>query len=359
MGDEPSRNHRDDRGDRHGDHSNERGSEHGSERNSDRAPRRQGDRRNERNLGQSAGHSSAKSERNSERGERNNGRRGEREGERTEGKFPSKDITPVLRGWDYEPGTINVRKVSGQDGHPKLQMRLDLGLLQMEMTGRPDGARPHGCESLLEYYEGRLADHRRRNGTELGFQISASECQSLREEAVMYYHRYLSLFVLEEFSGVVRDTARNLRVLDLCSRYAADEQDRLVLEQYRPYITMMNARAKASLLVKENRYGEALEVVEKGLSDIKDFFARFGQEEAYSDCNEVRVLKRFAKEIRRKVPVHPIDQLKRKLDKAVKKEAYEEAARLRDKILDLQRREEHEAAGEGTPGTAGSPKQTT
>src|ERR1700749_1851799 len=43
----------------------------------------------------------------------------------------SKDITPLLKGWDYEPGTINVRKVTGLDGTPKLQMRQDLGLLQM------------------------------------------------------------------------------------------------------------------------------------------------------------------------------------------------------------------------------------
>src|SRR5215207_7845539 len=124
-----------------------------------------------------------------------------------------KDIGQILRGWEYEPGTINVRRITGNDGSPKLQMRLDLGLLQMEMDGRPDGVRPHGCESLLEYFETKLAEHKRRYGTELGFEISGVQCQTLREEAVMYYHRYLSLFVLEEFPGVVRDTARNLRVL--------------------------------------------------------------------------------------------------------------------------------------------------
>src|SRR3954452_25376497 len=100
-----------------------------------------------------------------------------------EGKLPSKDITHVLKGWDYEPGTINVRKINGNDGAPKLQMRLDLGLLQMEMAGRPDGARPHGCESLLEYYEEQLTDHKRRNGTELGFHLTADQCAALREEA--------------------------------------------------------------------------------------------------------------------------------------------------------------------------------
>ena len=59
------------------------------------------------------------------------------EGGKTEGKASNKDIAPLLSGWDYEPGTINVRKINGADGSPKLQMRLDLGLLQMEMTAGP------------------------------------------------------------------------------------------------------------------------------------------------------------------------------------------------------------------------------
>ena len=120
----------------------------------------------------------------------------------SEGKAASKDITPTLRGWDYEPGTINVRKVTGIDGLPKLQMRLDLGLLQMEITGRPDGARPHGFESLLEFYEDQIAEYKRERGSDDGFHLTNAQCQSLREEAVMYYHRYLSLFVLGEFPGV-------------------------------------------------------------------------------------------------------------------------------------------------------------
>jgi len=251
---------------------------------------------------------------------------------REEASQASRDITPVLSGWDYEPGSINVRKVTGMDGHAKLQMRLDLGLLQMEISGRPDGRRPHGCESLLDYFESQLKEHETTNGTELGFHLTGEQCQSLREEAVMYYHRYLSLFVLEEFPAVVRDTARNLRVLDLCGKYATDEQDRLVLEQYRPYIIMMNARAAASIHFKVNNYTDALKTIETALKQIKSFFARFGQEEAYSHSNEVRVLKRFGKEIKKKIPADPMAKLQSALDKAIKTERYEEAAELRDRI---------------------------
>ena len=256
--------------------------------------------------------------------------------EKHEGKASgSKDISPVLRGWEYEPGVINVRKINGSDGLPKVQMRLDLGLLQMEMSGRPDGVRQHGHESLLEYFESLLADHRRRHGTELGFHLSSEQCASLRDEAVMYYQRYLSLFVLEEFGGVVRDTARNLRVLDLCGKYAEDENDRLVLEQFRPYIVMMNARARASILFTDKKYAQALAKVEEGLSQIREFFTQFGQEEAYAESNEVHALKRLAREIRKKLPVSPATKLQRRLERAVKEERYEEAAKLRDKLASM------------------------
>lgn len=246
------------------------------------------------------------------------------------------DISPILSQWEYEPGTITVRRIIGVDGKPKLQMRVELGLLQMEETGRPDGLRPNGFESLLEFHENRLADYKKRHGgTPQGFGLKPDECQRLREEAAMYYQRYLSFFVLGDFPAVVRDTTRNLRVLDLCSQYALDEQDRLILEQYRPYILMMRTRADASILVNEQKYHQALDAIKQGLSDIRAFFERFGQPDAFDQCEEVKVLKRFAREIRRKMPVGPVERLQRKLKRAVAQEHYEQAAVLRDQIAAL------------------------
>jgi protein-arginine kinase activator protein McsA len=54
----------------------------------------------------------------------------------------------------------------------------------------------------------------------------------------------------------------------------------------------------------------------------------------------VKVLKRFAREIRKKLPVDPMQRLQRKLDRAVKDERYEEAAVLRDKLIAMQKRRE-------------------
>ena len=129
---------------------------------------------------------------------------------------------------------------------------------------------------------------------------------------------------------------RNLRVLDFCGKFANDEHDRLILEQYRPYIIMMNCRAEASIHYNNKDYKPALGVVEKGMERIREFFAQFGQEEAFAKSNEVRVLKKFAREIRRKVPIDPLARLQLQLDKAIKTERYEDAAKLRDQIKRMQ-----------------------
>ena len=66
------------------------------------------------------------------------------------------DISHLLEHWDYKPGQVVVRKIKGRDGLDKIQLRVDLGLLQMNVEGRPDGKRPFGHPSLLEYYQARL-----------------------------------------------------------------------------------------------------------------------------------------------------------------------------------------------------------
>lgn len=248
------------------------------------------------------------------------------------GEQGKNDIGSLLKAWTFEPGAVKVRKIMGEDGRVKLQMREPLGIVQMELTGRPDGERPEGCESLLDYYEGQLDEHVKLNGNELGFHLTRPQCEALRHEAAMYLQRYQSLAVLEEFAGVARDTARNLRVLELCGRYAVDEQDRIWMEQYRPYIVMMNTRAVASLLLQEGKTEEALKTVKRSLRAIREFFRRFDQEEAYAHANEVKVLKRFRREIQAKLPQDPLAELQRQLAKAIKAERYEEAARLRDEI---------------------------
>ena len=62
-----------------------------------------------------------------------------------------RDIDEALQGWPYEsePGELVAREVRARDGRKVLQIRVELGILQLEVEGRPDGNRPHGFATYL------------------------------------------------------------------------------------------------------------------------------------------------------------------------------------------------------------------
>lgn len=245
------------------------------------------------------------------------------------------DLSRILEQWPYEPGKINVRLIEGDDGEPRVQMRLDLGILQLHTEGRPDGLRPRGFESLLEYQEARLDDHIGEHGSASTFVLTPEECRDLREEAAQYYRRYTALWILEDFDGVVRDTTRNLRVLDILAKYAESEGDRHELEPFRPYVTMMRARALASQALKDNEPRAALHAVDEGLEALRLHFSGTGQEGGFEQSSEVQMLRTMRDELVPKLPVSQKADLKRRLEQAIKNENYELAAILRDEMKNI------------------------
>lgn len=245
-----------------------------------------------------------------------------------------RDLRTILEGWDFEPGKISVRKIIGHDGREKIQTRIDLGVLQLECTGRPDGERPHGYESLLAYHEQRLREHIDLCGEDEDFVLSPEDCRDLRHEAYLYYQRYLSLFVLEEFEGVERDTARNLRVIELCRRYAACERDQELLRPQRPYVLMMHTRARAHLALGKDLHDAALRIVDEGLATLERLPAESDEGDVDVDANthEVETLRALRQEILEKLPADAPAKLQSELEVALATEDYERAAQLRDRL---------------------------
>ena len=244
----------------------------------------------------------------------------------------SDDLTNLLREWPYQPGQLSVRVIEGDEGLPKIQMRLDLGILQMEMDGRPDGLRPEGYDSFLEFCEARLDEMASAGKEPAEFALSADECRRLREEAVQYYQRYVALFVLEDFDGVIRDASRNLRVLDLCAQHAETEDDRAALDQFRPYILMMRARAMAGQAVAEREPKAALLAIDRTLDEIKRHFAENASAEHFEESTEVQLLRGMRDALVPKLPISPKAELRARLRQAVEQENYELAAILRDEL---------------------------
>lgn len=245
----------------------------------------------------------------------------------------SLDLSPFLRDWPYEPGKLNVRLINGDDGEPQIQVRLDLGLLQMRVDGRPDGHRPEGFPSYLDLFEHALdAPEEDPHAKE---SLTEEDCRLLREEATQYYHRYIALLALEDYTRVVRDTTRNLRVLDLCAEHAEAESDRQTLEPLRPYITMMRARAMAGQSLKDNEPKAAIHAIDEGIEALRRYYAEHAEADgpdAFEQSAEVQMLRSLRETLVPKLPVSQTAELRQRLEHALQRENYELAAILRDEL---------------------------
>lgn len=241
----------------------------------------------------------------------------------------SLDLNTILKDWSHESGSIKVRKIVGLDGREKLQLRVDLGVLQMELTGRPDGRRPHNCESLLEYHQKR-AERAGQKGE--NYELTPEQCAELQQEGIQYYHRYLSLFQINDFDGVVRDTQRNLDLFSFVGDHTDREEFSWALQQFRPYVLMMNTRAKASILLAQNKFAEAITEIESGRETITEFLQQSNFPELVSKSSEIAFLDEWLEEVRSKRPLSKLEVMQREMETAIAKELYERAAELRDAI---------------------------
>ena len=246
------------------------------------------------------------------------------------------DLTEFLYAWAYVPGRVNARKVAGHDGRAKLQIRLDLGVLQMETEGRPDGQRPHGFESLLTFQQDRLRRYVELNSGPLGFVLTSEECKALREEAVQYYHRYVGLMSLNDYAGVIRDTQRNLELFDLCREYAASAVDRQMLEQFRPFVIATQARAKAEASIAAGQPKQALAALDAGLACLRGVFEDANMPEAFDQASEVQLLRGMRDALVPKLPMSQRVELEERLRAAIDAENFELAAILRDELRMLE-----------------------
>ncbi len=245
------------------------------------------------------------------------------------------DITPQLRSWEYDMRQdMMVRRIKGMDGRYKIQMRLDLGILQMEEEGRPDGKRPHGKPSLLDYFESVVEKMKRKYGSDEGFVLDKDDLYALQQEGIQYYYRYLCFFQLGDYKRAERDTARNLRLFDFVKKYASDKKYIEEFEQYRPYVLMMNTRAKVLNALKAKKPDMAVNEINRGINNIEESYKHLDPA-GKNPRTEVAFLKNWAEEIvKRSVPSKK-QRLMEELKIAVENEEYEKAAKIRDKLNKL------------------------
>jgi hypothetical protein len=236
----------------------------------------------------------------------------------------SQHIDHILKSWPYEPNGLGVRIVDAK-GREVIQMRLDMGLLQMECEGRPDGARPHGFPTYFEYLRNLVKGERQ------GFQLDESQCLQVDREFVQYYHRRICWLQLGNFERAVHDADHTLRLMDLCLAHSPSDAWTASHEQYRPFV--MYHRTQAAALDHLQRDGQAelaIEEINRGLEGLKGVFAKHELDEQFDDDELVRRLVEFQETLRTRYDIKRT--LHEQLYDAIASEQYELAAQIRDRI---------------------------
>jgi hypothetical protein len=239
----------------------------------------------------------------------------------------NQDIDAALQGWEYKPGVVQARLVQASDGRQVIQMRVDLGVLQIETTGRPDGTRPHGCPTYFDYLQ-RQARVAARAGQQ--FVFSEEQCLEADREFVQFYHRRICWMAVRNYARAVADADHTLAFMDLVRGHSPAEEYTQAHEQYRGFVLFQRTQSAAALAVERDNPEAAIDEIRSGLEKLRAFFAAYDAEERMEEDGMVQQLRKMERSLRQ---LHGIEAtLQEQLDKAVANEEYETAAKLRDAL---------------------------
>ncbi len=234
------------------------------------------------------------------------------------------NIDPILKQWTFDPQAVSVRLLTLPD-RDVIQLRIDLGLLQLEVADRPDGWRPGGEPTYLQFMKQKAQQH----GDE--FVLSEEQCSEIDREFVQFYHRRVCWLQLKRFDAAIQDADHTISLMDFCKLHSPNEEWTVSHEQYRPFVLYHRIKAAALRCFESNAGAEqAIEEINQGLDQLRQVFAAFEVEEQFDDDELVQRLSEFRETIRTEYSVGRT--LRERLNDAIAAEQYEQAAEIRDQL---------------------------
>ena len=240
------------------------------------------------------------------------------------------DIDRILQEWAYQPGEISARVVKATDGREVVQMRVEMGVLQFETHGRPDGLRPHGASTYYEYLNELAAK------TDEPFELTPEQCVEVDREFMQYYHRRVCWLALRSFRRATNDADHTLRFMDFVREHSPDEEWTVSHEQYRPFVLFHRTQAATLATLEEQGPEESLAELNRGLEHFRELFNQYDAPEQFEEDELVLKLVELRDTLREQYDLKP--SLSEQLADAVKAEQYELAAKFRDELSKVSRR---------------------
>ncbi|MCA9243196.1 MAG: UvrB/UvrC motif-containing protein [Phycisphaerales bacterium] len=245
----------------------------------------------------------------------------------------SLDLSEYIDGWDCPRDHIAARLITGRDGSTYAQMRVDLGVLQMALNGRPDGERYHGLPTALDFVQ-----HEMR----VSHDLDASHWRELHRELQQFNYRRLALSRLADealerrdndlakslIAGAISDIEGCLSAINLLERQSRERPPEFNLA---PTFVFNRARLRSRLAALDERIDEAIEEAEAGARSLEQMLHNLGVDgESVEEDAGVMFLRKTASDLRAK---HQIQRtLQEQLSEAIDNDDFEAAARLRDEM---------------------------
>src|SRR5205085_4316122 len=191
---------------------------------------------------------------------------------------------------------VQARMVQARNGRQVIQMRVDLGVLQIETTDRPDGARPHGHDTFYDYLkqQARVAGRAGQS-----FVLSEEQCEEADREFVQYYHRRICWLALRNYPLAVADADHTLDFMDFVHEHSPSEEYAQAHEQYRGFVLFHRTQAAAAQAVEKDDPEQALNAIHEGLEQMRAFFAAYDAEEHMEEDGMVQQLRKMDKSLRK------------------------------------------------------------
>lgn len=226
----------------------------------------------------------------------------------------SLDLDAVLRDFPFEPGRVNARLVRVTPSREVLQIRVELGLLQMEGHGRPDG-RPSVLEAIRSSHGG----------------LDAAATASLRLELVQFQQRAVAYLSVGEADRALADAETVLCGTELVlARGLSSERD--WAEGTRFSVLVLRTRCAVAAKSLQGRHREAGAAIEAGLALLRDAADRIGIGEGFDSLGDVVALRALRDTLVPQLPPAQRAELESRLRAAILAENYELAAILRDEL---------------------------
>ena len=235
-----------------------------------------------------------------------------------------RDFDEILSGWPYEPEGLGVRLVVASGDREVIQIRVDMGILQLETTGRPDGTEPSGHETYYDFLLGEVLSE----GEE--WHMDDEQCAEVDREFIQFYHRRVSWLKLNRYHRAVQDANHTLGLMDLCRLHSPDEHWTISHEQYRPFVMFHRTQAQAFAGLEEEGAEKAIQAINQGLGQLQELFEQHEASDSFEDDELVMRLVEMRESMRDEYEVG--QTLQEKLADAVAREEYELAAQLRDQL---------------------------